>query len=247
MNETKNKQQNNAGRQTYKITIDEHPKFPATSKSAFIMTHDLCKKASEVFNSTFADYEGCFFEVDPNGLFYVTLVFNHGEYGDEVVACKRGGIEKSSGYKLLDRSRSIDNRIKHGDRYLITEDGKDIIAPLLLSNYFNNGNINWSRIVGDYSENRSAGYSQYNFYNAPQLTQIKFIDVNRLIGLIYGRKIGDEKFEYMAQLTGALHGGNFANPNINGEYVLTVTQADVEEVNNLASKLGMNMGSKIIR
>ncbi len=246
MSETNNKQQNNTERKPFRIMIDEHPKFPGTSKSAYIISDDLCKLTSEVFKSAFDDFEGCRFEVEQNGLYYVTLFFNHGDYGkDATVACERIDSTQHTGSRIIDRSRSIDARIKHGDRYYLTEDGKDVISTLLIPSAYNRGNIKWGNIVYEFAEQNPYGMYNTNPYNVNQYTAVRFIDPSRLVSLIYGRKNGDDTFEYAAELAATLPG--YQGANTSGKYVLNVTQADVQEIEKLASKLGINQNTQMIR
>ena len=80
------------------------------------------------------------------------------------------------GSTIIDKTRGRDNLMTNGDRYYITEDGADIIKPLLFPRYYNRNKPNWNQIMTEISDN-NGGFSPYN---AIQLTKISGIDPKRV-------------------------------------------------------------------
>lgn len=229
------------------LEFDEHEEFAAIASTEYITSTDFCRSVAAIFKSVFADFEGCRFEVG-NGIPYISLVFNHNEHdADAIVGCQNASIVKSTGNSILDRSRAHDRMMKDGDRYLLTEDGKDIIKPLLIPRAFNQGKPDWRHIVTEYVDR--ASYTVYNPTHIPQYTLAQFLDLNRLAGLVYGTKINDDTVQYDVNIVGALNKGyQFNGSQIQSEYILSITQVSAKEINAIYEKLGfVNANSNIVR
>ena len=210
------------------------------------MTSDeLCKRASELFKATFADFEGCIFEVSQQGEPSLSLVFNHGKYdSDAIVACELAG-NKPSGSSLLDRTRRRDINNTEGDRYYLTEDGKDVIKELLLPRQFNNGKPNWKQICGDFVDR-----TVVNMYGtqAPQYTKVSFISLNRLAGLLFGTHIDEDLKEYEVRIGAVMPQPMMGAMQMQAKYMLQIMCASTKEVNEMYKKCGWaTTGSNIVR
>lgn len=235
-------------RKEFKIEVKEHAELPAIAKTAYISSNDFCKLTSELFKGVFADSEGCFFEAG-NGEPTVSLLFNHGQYDEgAVLACELAG-GKASGSSILDRTRNRDRQMTEGDRFYLTEDGKDAIKNLLTSRLYNNGNPNWRAIVGEWTDRSVVNY--YNMGQIPQYTKVAGISLSRLCGLIFGNKSEDGEFvEYDVRIATALtpvgYPQNGMNMNVN--YMLAITVVSSAEVAKIYEKLGYGtVGAHIIR
>ena len=151
-------------KQPFSVKIEPIP-FESVSASKQITSNELCKIAGQVFSKIFKDFEGMRFEV-ANNFFYLAPVFNHGRYSeDDIVAVTLPENVHKSGNDLVNRVRSQDMRVQRGDRYVITENGKDFFANLLTDRHFNHGNPNWNQIVIDFTEQQSRGFYGFGTYN----------------------------------------------------------------------------------
>lgn len=239
-------QNNENKREKFVINVDEPIEFETIAKTAYYSSADFCKMVSELFSSVFADYEGCLFDASTNGVASVSLIFNHGNYDDgaTVATEKMGG--KTSGSSIIDRSRIRDRQMSEGDRYYLTDDGKDAITPLLNPVAYNNGNPNWRHIVSEFQDNSNGSY--YNYGRGTQFTKVSNISLSKLCGLIFGKKNknGDD-LEYDVKLAAPMV--NQYQPNgITGNYMLTITSISAEVVESLYRKMGwVSAGANIIR
>lgn len=226
----------------FEIQVGEHMEFAGVNANMLISSNELGKAASELFRSVFADFEGCIYEIPQGSTPYFSLVFNHGVYDENVhTACSRAGETKGDQGSVLARIRYRDAQITNGDRYLINDDGKDVVIPLLVPRMYNNGNPNWKAIVTEYSEGPVGIYG----YRGPQYTKIAYIDPDRLCGLLFGNKLEDgTRVEYhtsiFAPMSSAM-GQQVAN------YMLTITRISEKELSSAYEKLGLASQSRIIR
>lgn len=240
-------QEKETKRDKFKIVIEDHADFPSIAKTAYISSNDFCKTVSDLFKSVFADFEGCIFEATNNGEPTISLLFNHGKYEeDDICACELAGA-KASGNSIIDRTRHRDRQLLEGDRYYLTEDGKDAIMSLLTSRAFNNGNPNWRTIVSEYQD-RSIS-NMYNYGPVTQYTKVSNISLQRLCGLIFGDKDGDgDRIEYTANIASTFTPAGLQYTGMTANYVLSVTAVSAKEVAKIYEKLGFGgMGVNIVR
>lgn len=241
MSEKQNKQPEEK-RTPYVLEV-EPMKFEADAEVKILTSNELCRLTNEYFKAAFGDYEGCFFEM-AQGAPTITLVFNHGKHEENKVYAVDMADTKKVGNSVIEKSRLYDRLVKEGDRYHITDDGKDIIENLLAPRYFNNGKPNWGTIVTDYVDRPS---SYYGPYGGVQLTRIVGIDPKAICAIIYGKKEDDSWLDYAVEVKADLsarNGFGIASPN----YVLNITKAYNEHITKTYEKLGFCMaGSNIIR
>lgn len=243
MSKASSNQQENT-RTPFKIELEEHLPFNYIATTKYIPSNELAKAASDLFHGVFADYEGCMFEVpvnQPNMAPYFSLVFNHGDYDEgAITACELANGARSGKSDVLSRVRYRDAQLQNGDRYYLTEDGKDVVKSLLMPQLFNNNNPNWQRIVSEYSEGRQGFYG----YNTPQYTKASYIDPNRLCALLYGDKDGEDMVEYHVSIFGPM---NTYQGQQTANYMLAITKVSVSEINDAYNKLGLGSMSRIIK
>ena len=222
-------------KKAFKIQIDEHYDFDAIASSRYITSSELCKMVSDLLKCVFADYEGCKFEINQGMEPTVSLYFNHNDHtgSDLPCACEKNGAAKV-GNTIIDRGRARDMFNRNGDRYYLTEEGKEFVKGLLSKRFFNNGNPDFGRIVGEEQERGSMNNSfvpQYTIY-----TKVAYISISRLCSLLFGN--GEEEkdhVEYDVNVSSPLPGyGN--NPN----FVLNVTRISSKELSNFCNKIGVS-------
>ena len=238
----------NNQREKFKIEVTEPTPFDAIAESKYLTSNELCRLTSELFKSVFADYEGCIFEAT-NGEPTMSLIFNHGKYdNDAVVACERAG-GKVSGSMVLDRTRNRDRQLQEGDRYYLTEDGKDVVMSLLTSRTYNNGNPNWRNIVSEWTDRTVM--NMYSYQQLPQYTKVSFIDLRNLCRLIFGNKIDGDTVDYAVSIASSLTPNGYqamGGMSMNMNYMLNITRASAKEVAAVYEKLGFgSMGTRIVR
>lgn len=240
-------QNNESKRETYEVKV-EPMAFEEDFSGKYISSSDLCKLTNKYFHVCFADYVGSKFIMVNGGAPTISLYFNHVEHVDGNVYAVERATDKIVGNTIIDRTRSRDHQLKEGDRYHITEDGKDIIKKLLIPRSFNQGNPNWKNIVTDIQD-RNVG-SIYAPQQPQQVTQIAGIDPSRICALLWGSKEGESYIDYgvnvMANLT--------FNPNgmipgyQNANYALMITKAYNGQLQKTYEKFGISAGgSDIIR
>lgn len=233
-------------REKFKIEVESPLDFPSIAKTAYVSSNDFCKTVSELFKGVFADFEGCIFDAT-NGEPTVSLMFNHGKYDDDAIcACELAGA-KASGSSIIDRTRNRDRQLAEGDRYYLTEDGKDAILSLLTARAFNNGNPNWRTIVSEWQD-RSIS-NMYNYGATTQYTKVSNISLQRLCGLIYGDKDEDgDRIEYSVNIASPLTPAGLQQNGMVMNFVLTVTAVSAKEVAKIYERLGFGgMGVNIVR
>lgn len=230
-------------REPYAIEMEEPIPFEEDFSGKIITSVAFCKLTNQLYKIGFADYAGCTFDV-VNGVPVMSFYFDHTRpTEDGVYACERGD-GKVAGNSVLDRSRNRDRQMREGDRYKITEDGKDVIIKLLHPRFYNGGKPQWGNIVSDITDRSAA-----NFYNpnaAQQLTKITGIDPRRVCAVLWGTEDGAE---YGVEVKSNLaFNNNMPGAQQNPNYVLNVTKAFAANIQKTYESLGIaTMGSNIIR
>lgn len=239
------KTEKKADRIPYEVKV-EPMEFEPDYSGKFVSSLDFCKLTNEYFRAAFVDFEGCTFEM-ANGMPTVSLYFNHNKDVEGVHACERVA-DKIVGNSIIDRTRGRDLQMKEGDRYHITDDGIDVIKPLLSGRFFNQGKPNWKQIVTDVTDRAAANY--YQPQNVRQLTKIIGIDPRSICSLIYGNKDEEGNYiDYGIEVKGDLTIKSGLMPGIqNPNYALAITKAYNGNITKTYEKFGINTaGSNIVR
>lgn len=218
--------------------------FKAMADTTFIMHSNLAKFVNYYFHQVFADYEGCKF-VGGGQEPTLELYFNHGEYGEKVrTACER--VTAKVGNDWLARSRARDFIARQGDRYTLTDDGKDALVNLLTHQKYNNGNPNFNNIISEITERD--GISNYYTNQTPKtFTCVSFISLNRICALLFGDKFEDEAVEYDCKVAAIRPSFGAMSPN-GGEFIYMITRVTRKVVADFYNELGIGQSSSgIIR
>ena len=227
-----------------KYIVEVEPiEFTADAQTMILTSNDLCALANEYFKAAFADYVGCKFELSQNTP-TMSLHFSHikhDEDSDNYYACDIATASKS-GNSVIDRTRSYDNLVKNGDRYHLTDDGKDVIQPLLLYRYASRKNLNWGEVVADYIDRSQASYMNPNAVQT--LTKVSYIDPN----IICAKLFGDKGFSYSVQIRGDLYAVRNNMFSGSQNYVLNILRVDNTNIADTYKKLGIGvMNSDFVR
>ena len=238
-------------RKPFVIELKEHVPFDGIASTKYITSSTFLHLTSVLFKSVFADFEGCVFEASGQGEPTVSLIFNHGKYGEnDVVACERAS-GKAIGNAVVDRMRNRDRQMTEGDRYFLTEDGKDAFTPLIHPKYFKDGKPSWKSIISEWNDMTPQTY--YTSYgNVPQYTKVSGLQLSKIAALLYGFKddnsSSDDYFEYDVRIMGTLNGQFNVPMTRNANYLMTITKVSKAEVENVYRELGFgSVGSSIIR
>lgn len=237
--------QNNESKEREVLTIDIEPEpFSGIASTKYITSSKLCKMATDLFKGVFADCEGSTFDVI-NNVPTLAVIFNHGVYDTSKVrvGCSREATVDANS-NILQRYRSRDQFLANGDKFLLTEDGKDVFRDLLMYQAYNNGKPNWAKVVSEFSENTQRGF--YGFGQVPQYTKVGYIDLGKFASMIWGKKDenGDE-VQYSMNIVRALNSGVPGMPPTN--FLLMVTKVSSKELQATLDTLGLGSYSNIIR
>ena len=233
-------------RTPYSIEID--PKdcvaFEPVFSGRFLTSAELLRLVNDIMYSAFADYNGSKFITTNMGnvkVATIELYFDHNDHSNDALPCACSRAEgKTVGNNVLDRTRSRDRARRDGDRYIITEDGKDVISKLLNSRFYNRGKINWGSVVAEATDFGANRFTQ----QAVQITKIQFIDPRKLLRLIYGGKDEnggnvDYDFTIAADLTPQNNFQQYASAAASHNYLLSITKASEENIKKAYNALGI--------
>lgn len=234
----------NETRIPYAVNV-EPVHFEPDSEGKYLTSIELCELTRDIFKVAFANFYGCKFEFI-QGVPSISLFFSHIDAPENgVVATERSGA-KVTGQNVIDATRNRDNLMRNGDRYVLTEDGLDIIKPLLLPQYYNKGKVDQKRFVSEVSDSNQA--SMFSQASAVQVTKVAGIDPRRIAAMIWGEKDEDGLVDYGISVLKDLSfsGMNFPGA-IPSNYMLNITRAHTDTITKTCSKLCINAGSNIIR
>lgn len=247
MSEIKNEAVEETKRKPFVVEVDPI-KFEADEEGKYMTSNELCGLASGIFREIFDDFYGTKFELMNNRFPSISLHFSHVDKTEGGTVATERLSAKQVGNTTIDKTRSRDNMMIHGDRYTLTDDGKDFIKKLLMPKLFNNGKPNWGNILAPVADNTAQ--SIYAPANVQQLTKVAFIDPKRICALLWGEKDESGLLDYdvaiIKDLTMNYMGGMPGNPNSN--YVLRITKAHTDTIMKTYEKFGIGtFGSSIIR
>ena len=231
-----NKTEDSKKREPFTVEIEEHYSFDPISSGKFITSTELCKMVSDLLKGVFSDYEGCIFETNQGMEPTISLIFNHGDYTGAALpcACERIG-SKQVGNTIIDRGRARDLYARNGDRFYLTEDGQDFVRQLIARRFYNNGNLDFKRIVSEIVDRGPMNTSFVQQYS--QYTKVGFISIDRLCSLLFGTdEENGDRVEYIVNVSAPINTGYGAT-----NYVLNITKISAKELSNFCNKIGVNM------
>jgi hypothetical protein len=209
-------------RKKYVLDIEDHLSFKPDAEIKILTQRELCDLVSPCFKAAFADFECCSISKD-SAQPYMILSFNHYKHNkDGIYACEITS-KKKSGNSVVDIVQEYDRRTREGDRFFLTEDGKDVIKPLLLPRFNNNNNPNWGNIVTDIALAQSFG----RFAN---FTEVKFIDIREICKLLFGDHDEEDNSMLDYSINFTIDGNN--------NYVFQITKVNTRKVFDMYDKLG---------
>jgi hypothetical protein len=254
---SKETNENKKAEEGFEINVTEHEPFNGIVEGKYISSTEFCNKVSDLFRSVFNDFEGCTFEINQQGLAYITLYFNHS--GIQTSDGRENGVTKDIPGKdngisneLVRRIRQNDIRNKQGDRFYLTEKAMKGLTKFMHQSVVNrkDGKIQWekSKIVYDVVQ-------QQGYFNQPPInyTAVSMLDIEKLATEIYGSTTedGTDNLAYGVSLMNSVN-TRMVNgmPNaLAPEYMLKIERVSEREVGNLCNKMGVSpsQGINIIR
>ena len=219
-----------------KIEVEEVIKFDANIKSCFINTIELASVIDGLFAPAMRDYEGCKISLNdgriptiisndiPYGALYVSLYFKDRSGSNEECPIRNVVVRSNTkGNTKMESLRRMTGAAA-GRMYDITPETYEALDEF---RFFPQRKCVWSNLTSEIVSNY--GYS--GTYNQQIVACITGLDLNKIINAIYGNRTDEGIFQY--QVTPV----QFV-ANVNGEYVLQITQLDVHKLESLRRSLG---------
>ena len=242
MSENKNPE----ARTPYTVDLEEPVAFEADDAGKYMSSLEFCKLVNEYFHLCFADYYGSKFVMN-QGFPTITLHFIHKDDanpGEHLATSRKSAKEVNN--DLIARTRQRDITLREGDRYWLTEDGIDVIKPLLTSAKYNGGKPDWSSIVSETAYRNNWNMAQ----PALQLTSVSGIDPRNLCAKLFGYK--DEETGSIVDYGVMVLKDMSAPTSIPGVardpiYAIRINKAYTDVLKKTYEKFGFDTGSGIIR
>lgn len=220
-----------------KINVNDPAPFGGNMKCNLISSMEMAEIVSSLFGSVFRDYAGCKIRINDGrglpavvntiapGALYVDLYFKENRDGNEgkkiatlSIPGKKDNKENSSlGERYTRVMGTIPGRIYH-----VSKETYECLEEFM----FNGPRTQWNNHTQEIT-------TQMNPYSKDEvLVTISGLDLNKVIAKIYGTKTKEGRFEYMATPSTVI-------PNKTEEFIMTVTQLDLETVTDLQKTLGI--------
>lgn len=243
------------GNDKFQVLMGEHLKFNSIVDEIYITSRDLSSLVSTVMKQVYADWYGCkFVPIKQMGnalsfLFY----FNHDQKADSVIpnACTKDDTTSDNTENSTIRSiRNRNFRLTEGNAYHLTKEGEEGLSGLIFNTeslYTRDHKVAWNRIVSDVADPQS----QYMFGSQQsQLTQVTYIDLIKVITMIYGDTDEDGRhYAYNARIVRSLPTMAMGAQQGSGNFMLALEKISTEETEKLARDCGFtfNSGLDIVR
>lgn len=248
MSETNNTEK----KETFEIVVEEHEKFAHIMDSKFLSSTELCGIISGLFKEIYADYEGCKFEI-PQGtnIPTISLFFNHRNtnLSSLPTACSKDVVDEKTKNATLRSTRVFQHRMNNGDRFFLTDEGKEGLAPFVMETrnfYQKDGSVNWGKIVGDVADPNAVAMGGVPM----QYTKVSYLDPAKIMELIFGKKDADgTSWVYGVRVIRSIPTFSVMGAVASENFMLAVERVCEEEVIRLSNQLGLAVtsGLNIIR
>jgi hypothetical protein len=209
-------------------------------KSSFANTVELTKIVDTLFGPAMRDYVGCKISYNngdvtgqfplagndiPMGKFYVSLYFKDRSSTSvkcpiENVTLRANKIHSGNKYEKLVQmtGRSA------GRMYDVTPETYEALDEF---RFFPNRKCNWANLTTEVVSN--FGFS--GSYNQEIVACVTGLDFEKIINTVYGTRTEEGIYQYQAVPVQIV-------ANVNGEYVVQITQLDVTKLDELRKSLG---------
>ena len=244
----RNDEEQTTKEKSFKIKVKSKDDFKPIADVKYISSKEFGSTITKIFKAAYADCVGCKIEpISNTNQLMISLYFDHNDHTNDPrpVACSLNNSVNSSKNSLVNEIRARHDRLEHGDKFFLTEEGKSGLADFLIDNQYlfdGQGEPKWGKIVSEVSE------MEGNYYGAPRIpyTKVSFLDLSKFAELIFGT--GDEvnHWVYLVNVKNSLPSPNAmfgGNPNANRNFVLEIQRISKEETENLATLYGFTFSS----
>ena len=219
-----------------KIEVADKLTFDSNIKSCFINTIELASILDNMFSPAMRDYVGCKISLNdgkipahmaadiPMGKLYVSLYFKDrsntkDDCPIENVIVRSAGKKGSKFNSLM-----MMNGFASGRMYDITPETYEALDRF---RFFPNRKTNWNNLTSETCSN----FGFYGATNQEIVVCITGLDLEKIINEIYGERTDEGIFQYQATPVQIV-------ANVNGAYVVQITQLDVRKLDDLRKQLG---------
>lgn len=218
-----------------KINLNEHAPFGGNMKCNLMSSMEMAEIVSSLFGGVFRDYAGCKIRINDGrglpavvntiapGALYVDLYFKDqsSEKSDKIANLSIPGKNEEKKGTLGERYTRVMGTIP-GRTYQVSKETYECLEEFM----FNGARTQWNNHTQEIT-------TQMNPYSKDEvLLTISGLDLNKIIAKIYGTKTEEGRYEYMATPSTVI-------PNKTEEFIMTVTQLDLETVTDLQNTLGI--------
>lgn len=251
-NSKKTQDNNSQENQKFEIKVTEKEEFPETYSGHVTTSVDLCKLISSLFRTIYADFEGCQFKFDKANRPTISLFFNQIDSKmkdpNKIYATdqeipedkkKKGGTST-----LIGRRRTMDARRQFGDRFYLTNEGKEGITKFLYGDKFNrDGKVNWGDICIPIATDTQRG--MYPYTQPKQMTEVAGLDPVKLLNEIYGTEEGGKTYTHQVIVQCSI-GTSFNNGYVNSNnFLLNIQRICDQETESIGLQAGI-IGNSVV-
>lgn len=222
------------------IDVPENLEFDANVKSLFANTIELTKLVDSLFGPAMRDYVGCkiSLNVDPRNMpafvaaeipmnkFYVTLYFKDRSNTNDKCPIKNVTLRSHQAGKSKLDSLMMMTGANAGRTYNITDETYEALNEFKFFPARNSKSV-WANLTSEITSN--FGFS--GSYNQEAVACITGLDLEKIISKVYGTRTEEGIFQYQAVPVQIV-------ANVNGEYVVQITQLDMSKMDEMRRSLG---------
>lgn len=234
-----------------KIVNDTPVAFKQSAGIEYLTKGELCDLVNGAFKAIFADYFGCEVTPTPHGQLSVNIFFMHSdEAGDAVQATEKINKDASNNSnEIMAAVNMLSASSFNRKMFNLTDFAKKALSKFMVpegnfltdatgvypaSNRIGKGGINWNARV------------QYIDYNGTQLVKVIAFSIDAIMGLVHGTEIDGHTMQYSTRIERPIshtYGMAYQAPITSQDYLISVTQADANEVADLLSKVSNSIPS----
>ena len=225
LNQNQKKEENNYEPMVLNV---EQQEFDGLLKTKLTTTTDVAKMVNRLFKPVFSDWEGCLILPNNAGGFDTFLYFKENGVKDpnKLTALEHVVQANTNNLTMSQRIQNLNLRYKN-KTYELSRDAKDILKEFMPQE--KNGKVKWNNFVVEKTQQEYNGYSVH--------VQITGVDIMKIIRKIYGAQVDGKRTDYTMKVERGIgvvnQQGFFAN------YLVTIMQLDVREVEKIAQSVGM--------
>ena len=235
-NVDKNVNATEAKKEPARINVETPLPFDSNIKSCFMNTIELAEIVDSLFGDSMRDYVGCKIHLNtgdvpphiapeiPIGKLYVSLYFK--DCSKTSTAPIANVIPRNIGNGNTNKFASLMKMsgTNAGRMYEITPETYEALDPF---RFFANRKGNWNYLTSEISTN----FGFNTAYNQEIVACITGLDLEKIINEVYGTRTDEGIFQYQANPVQIV-------ANASGEYVVQITQLDIQKLEDLRRSLG---------